>query len=167
AGGYFSLRAGRTLAVNGSNETLEPGDVVAIAGVATPLIVGGEPLLAVQKTSGATDTAVVGVVVQAMQVQEVEMPDGLPGQKSVDVQPVEGNIPPGGYMAIVTNGLVPAVKVSATAAENLRIGDLVSPAVSGKVQKSDAQYPAGTILGKVAGPYDPKTGTVPVFVTLQ
>ncbi len=167
AGGVWPLRADRTVVVNGGDEALEPGDVVAIAGVSRPLMAGGEPLLAVRKASGAADTAVVGVVVQAVRVQEVERREDPAGQKSVDVQPVEGNIPPGGYLAIVSHGLVPAVKVSGAKAEGLRVGDLVCPAASGKAEKAETQYQAGTILGKVAGPYDPKTGTVPVFVTLQ
>jgi hypothetical protein len=168
AGGYDTLLADRTVVVNGGDEPLEPGDVVAISGVAKPLMDGGEPLLAVHKANGAADTAVVGVVAQAMRVQEVERPHDPPGQKSVDVQPVKGSTRPGGYLAIVSHGLVPAVKVSASKAESLRVGDLLTPAAApGKAQKVEAQYPAGTILGKVAGPYDPETGTVPVFVTLQ
>jgi hypothetical protein len=166
-GTIYPMLAGRTLAVNGGDEILEPGDVVAISGVATPLEDGGEPMLAVRKASGAGDTAVVGVAVEAMLVQEVERLEDPRGQTSVDVQPVEGNVVPGGYLAIVTNGLVPAVKVTAVEAESLGIGDLVGPAVSGRVQRAEAQNAPGTILGKVAGPYDPKTGTVPVFVTLD
>ena len=172
AGGYFSLYANRTLVANSGDETLEPGDVVAIAGVANPLITGGEPLLAVRQASGATDTAVIGVVVQAMRVQEVERPENPTGHKSVDVQPVEGSIPPGGYLAIVSHGLAPAVKVNVQAAESLRVGEpLTSSTVPGRaeIRRADGQsaYLSGTILGKVAGPFDPKTGTVPVFVTLQ
>ncbi len=174
AGGVYPLRADRTIAVNGSAETLEPGDIVAIAGIAAPLMEGGEPLLAVRKANGATDSAVVGVVVQAIQVQEVERSENPPGQESLDVQPVEGNILPDGYLAIVTHGLVPAVKVDALAAESLHIGDLLTPsAVPGqaKVCQTDeaeqAIFTTGTILGKVAGPLDPETGTVPIFVILQ
>lgn len=171
-GGYFSLYANRTLVVNGGDATLEPGDIVAIAGVAQPLQTGGGLLLAVRKASGAADTAVVGVVVQAVRVQEIERPENPPGHKSVDVQPIEGAIPPGGYLAIVSHGLVSAVKVTTSTAESLRVGDLLSPsAVPGRAEilRADGQatYTAGTILGKVAGPLEPKTGTVPVFVTLQ
>lgn len=174
AGGVYPLRADRTIVVNGSVETLEPGDIVAIAGIAAPLMEGGEPLLAVRKANGATDSAVVGVVVQAIQVQEVERAENPPGQKSLDVQPAEGNIPPEGYLAIVTHGLAPAVKVDALAAERLRIGDLLMPStVPGWAEvcqideAGQAIYTTGTILGKVAGPLDPETGTVPVFVILQ
>lgn len=168
----------QTVVVNGSDETLQPGDVVAIAGIAEfPEHV--EPILAVRKANGATDIAVVGVVGQAMRVQELDPPDDEPGAQRIDVQPVEGDIPPGGYLSIVTHGLVPAVKVAAspTAMEKseLRIGELLSlGAVPGTVQKAETRlvdgrsaYVEGAILGKVAGPFDPETGTVPVFVTLQ
>jgi hypothetical protein len=85
----------------------------------------------------------------------------------MDVEPVGGRISPGGYLAIVTHGLVPRVKVTDVAAESLRVGDLLSPAESGKAQIAEVRHTAGTILGKVAGPYDPGTGAVPVFVTLD
>jgi hypothetical protein len=166
-GTIYPLLAGRTLAINGGDESLEPGDVVAIQGIAEPLEEGDEPMLAVRKASGVGDVAVIGVVTEAMLVQEVERPEDPPGQQSVDLAPVEGNIAPGGCLAIVTHGLVPRVKVTAAAAESLRIGALVSPAALGKVQVAEAGYEAATILGKVAGPYDPESGTVPVFITLE
>lgn len=163
-GTIYPSSATRTLVVNGSDETLEAGDVVAISGIAEPLENGGEPLLAVRKTSGAADMAVVGVVAEAMHVEEVERPEAPPGQRSVDVEPVGESIPPGGYLAIITHGLVPAVKVTAAAAESLRVGDLLGPAESGKAQIAGEHHAA---LGKVAGPYDPRSGTVPVFVILD
>jgi hypothetical protein len=166
-GTVYPKFAGRTLAINGGDEPLEPGDVVAISGIAQPLEEGDEPMLAVRKASGAGDAAVVGVVTEAILVQQVERPEDQPGEKSVDLEPVEGNIAPGGCLAIVTHGLVPGVKVSAVAGETLRIGDLVGPAASGRVQGVEARYETGTILGKVAGPYDPRTATVPVFITLE
>jgi hypothetical protein len=177
-GTVYSSLGQQTVAVNGSDETLQPGDVIAIAGIAeSPEHV--EPVLAVRKASGAADIAVIGVVGQAMRVQELDPPDDEPGAQSIDVQPVEGDIPPGGYLAIVTHGLAPAVKVaaspSAMAANELRVGELLTiGAVPGTVQKVETQLAEsrsgqveGAILGKVAGPYDPQTGTVPVFVTLQ
>jgi hypothetical protein len=179
SGAVYPMLATRSLVVNGGDDSLEAGDVVAISGVAKPLQDGGEPLLAVRKAGGADDIAVVGVVAEAILVQEVERPEDPPGQKSVDVEPVEGTIPPGGYLAIVSHGLVPAVKVgvppSAGGDYELRVGELLSlSAVSGTVQKAETQsadgrplYVEGALLGKVAGPFDPQTGTVPVFVTLQ
>jgi len=166
-GTVYPMSATRTLVVNDGDEILEPGDVVSISGIAEPLEDGGEPMLAVRKATGAADMAVVGVMVEALHVQEVERPEARPGQKSMDVEPVEGNVPPGGCLAIVTHGLVPGVKVTTAAAETLHVGALLSPASSGTVQLAEEHHTVGTILGKVAGPYDPKTGTVPVFVTLD
>jgi hypothetical protein len=174
-GTVYPMLAGRTLVINGGDETLEPGDIVAISGVAEPLEAGSEPMLAVRKASGTTDTAVVGVVAEAMSVREVERPHDPPGQKSIDLEPVEGDVEPGGCLAIVTHGLVPAVKVGTPNAASLQVGDMVVPAATpGTIQKAEttqvngqAALPDGTILGKVAGPYDPDAGTVPVFVTLR
>jgi hypothetical protein len=177
-GGIIYPDAPQTVVVNDGDETLEAGDVVAIAGIAE-FPGSTNPVLAVRKTNGAADIAVVGVVGQAMRVQEVDPLDGDPREEMVDVQPVEGDIPPGAYLAIVSHGLAPAVKVAvpptARADNELRVGELLSlGAVPGTVQKAEAQlvdgrsvYAEGTILGKVAGPFDPQTGTVPVFVTLQ
>jgi hypothetical protein len=165
AGGYWSLRADRTLVVNGSDETLEPGDVVALAGVVESPF-GGEPLLAVRKADASHASAIVGVAVQAVRLEMKEVERGA--GETLDVQPVEGNIPPQGYLAIVTGGLAPAVRVDAPS-ESLEIGDLLTVSSRpGRVQKAGASVQSdGTILGKVAGPVDVETGTVPVFVVLR
>ncbi len=165
AGGYWSLRADRLLVVNGGDETLEPGDVVALAGVVESPF-GGEPLLAVRKADAAHASAVVGVAVQAMRLEIKEVEPGAGG--SLDVQPVEGNITPKGYLDIVTGGLVPAVKVDVPAG-GLEIGDLLTvSSTPGRAQKAGAGVEStGAILGKVAGPLDVEHGTVPVFVVLQ
>lgn len=67
---------------------------------------------------------------RALRVQEVDPPDGNPKEKLVDVEPIEGDIPAGGYLAIVSYGLVPAVKVAAPptamAADELRVGEPLS-----------------------------------------
>lgn len=163
AANYWSMQAGRTVVVNGGDEPLAPGDVVAITGVAAAPL-GTEPLLAVRKADAAHAPAVVGVVIQAMRLEMVEVEptmDPVP-----DLQPVAGDAPPGGYLAIATDGLVPAVKVEAPAG-GLEIGDqlTVSPA-PGRVREAGPGS-EGTILGKVAGPVDAETGTVPVFVVLR
>ncbi len=165
AGGYSTLYADRLVVVNGGDEMLEPGDVVALAGVAkSPL--GGEPLLAVRKADAAHAPAICGVVLRALRL---EVKEGEPGVgASLDVQPVEGSIPPQGYLAIVTGGLAPAVRVEALA-DDLQIGDLLTvSSIPGRAQKVGGGIErAGAILGKVAGPVDAATGTVPVWVTLR
>ena len=163
SGGYSSMAANRMVVVNGGDEPLEPGDVVAIAGVVESPN-GGEPLLAVRRADASNGAAVVGVVVQAMRVEMVE----IEGVESLDVQPVEGSIPPGGYLAIVTSGLVTGVKVDVPPGD-LRIGDwlAVSTAPGFAGMATAESRDSGAILGKVAGPVDAENGTVPVFVTLR
>ena len=171
AGGVFALAANATVALNGADVVLEPGDVVAISSMAPSPMAGGPPILAVRKADGADDIAIVGVVAQALRVETVLAPDDPAGQKVLDVQPVEGSAAPGGYVAIISQGLAPAVKVTAPA-EPLRVGELVgASAVAGTVEVQRAGEGAATVagatLGKIVGPYDPQTGTVPVFITLQ
>lgn len=165
AGGYWSKHADRLLVVNGGDETLEPGDVVALAGVVESPF-GGEPLLAVRQADAAHASAVIGVVAQAVRLEMKEVEPGA--GKTLDVQPVAGNIPPQGYLALVTGGLAPAVKVDAPAG-GLEIGDLLTvSSAPGKAQKVGAGVESdGAILGKVAGPMDAENGTVPVFVVLR
>ncbi len=168
SGGYSGALADRTLVVNGGSESLQVGDVVSMVGVAQSPIDSGELLLSVQKAQGRADAAVIGVVVQAVEVTKLELTGSPPGQTFMDVQPVEGDAPPGGYLAIVSYGLVAAARIGAADAGVLQVGDLVcSGDAPGTVQLAGAPQAAGTILGKVAGPYDPETSTVPVFVTLK
>jgi len=166
SGGYSTLHASQLVVVNGGDEALEPGDVVAIAGIVESPD-GGEPLLSVHKADEFNSKALVGVVVQAMRVEMKEI-EGEEGLTSLDVQPVEGTVSPGGYLAIVTSGLAPAVKVDVPTA-SLEIGDLITasavPGVAWKVAAGLEGHEA--ILGKVAGPVDAETGTVPVFITLR
>jgi hypothetical protein len=163
AANYWLLRADRTIVVNGGDEALDTGDVVAIASVVDSPD-GGGPLLAVRKASGGDAAAVVGVAVQAVRVEKRE----IDSVETLDVQPVAGSAPPGGYLAMVSSGLVAAVKVDPSAG-SLQIGDLITVSnVPGAARKvTPGAESGGTIVGKVAGPVDATTGTVPVFVTLR
>lgn len=72
-------------------------------------------------------------------------------------------IPPNGYLWVVTTGLT-QVQVEGPVSP----GQLLVPSNIPGVAKAAPAAPApGTVLGKVAGPPDPDTGLVPVFVTLQ
>lgn len=167
AGGYYSLKAGqRTIVFNGDVVALRPGDVVALAGVVESPD-GSGPMLSVRRADAAHSTAVIGVVVQAVQAEMREMPE-LDGAAILDVQPVEGDAPPGGYLAVATEGLVPGVRVDLSRGE-LEIGDwLTVAAVPGVARRADPSgADEGAILGKVAGPVDAQTGTVPVFIILH
>ncbi len=160
---YWAMNPSPCIVINGGDDVLEPGDVVAIAGV-TKSPYGDGLILAVHKADETNAAAVVGVVVQAMQVEMKQME----GVESLDVQPVKGSAAPKGYLAIVSSGLVPAVKVDMSAG-SLKIGDLVTiSTVAGAARKvTPGVESEGSILGKVAGPMDAATGTVPVFVTLR
>lgn len=166
AGGYASKAGQRTIAFNGDDVALRPGDVVALAGVVESPD-GSGPMLSVQRADAAHSAAVIGVMVQAVRAEMREMAE-LGGVAILDVQPVEGDAPPGGYLAIATEGLVPAVRVD-LARGDLEIGDwLTVAAIPGVARRADpAGADEGAILGKVAGPVDPQTGTVPVFIILR
>ncbi len=167
AGGYWSMKSGqRTIVFNGDSVALRPGDVVALAGVVESPD-GGEPMLSVRRADAGHGTAVVGVVVQAVRAEMREMAE-LDGAAILDVQPVEGSALPGGYLAIATEGLVPAVRVDLSRGE-LEIGDwlTVAAAPGVAVRASPAGADDGALLGKVAGPVDLQNGTVPVFVILR
>ncbi len=161
-GGYWSLKADRLVAVNGGEETLQPGDVVAIAGVGQ--LPDGTAALAVRRADSACGTAVVGVVAQAVRVEMVSSGRG----QSPDVQPVDGDVAPGGYLAIVTAGLATGVRVEA-AAGSLEIGDwLTVSSTPGAAAKAGPEGAGGgALLGKAAGPVDAASGTVPVFIILR
>jgi hypothetical protein len=163
AANYYAMNPSPCIVMNGGADTLEPGDVVAMAGV-TKSPYGDGVILVVQKADETNATALVGVVVQAMQIEMRE----VDGSESLDVQPVEGSAPPKGYLAIVSSGLVRAVKVDVSVG-SLKIGDLVTSASTpGTARKvTSAVESEGAILGKVAGAVDASTGTVPVFVTLR
>lgn len=160
AANYYSLLGDRLVAVNGGEENLQPGDVVAMAGVADGP--RGEPVLVVQRADSSNAAAVIGVVAQAMQVEERE----LENQTYVDVRPVEGDVAPGQYLALITSGLATGVRVD-SAAGALHIGDWVTVSSTPGAVTRAAAGQAGAFLGKVAGPPDLETGTVPIFVTLR
>jgi hypothetical protein len=163
ASGYWYAAAARTVVINGGTEPLEPGDIVAIAGTAESRL-GTDRLLAVSKATPANAPAVVGVAVTSMraEVRAVE------GTEFLDVEPTEGSAAPGGYLAIVTSGLAPAVKVEAASA-GMKIGDWLAVSATPGAGKAVGLESGNSMpaLGKVAGPVDAKTQTVPVFVILR
>jgi hypothetical protein len=160
---YWATSASKTVVVNQGTEPLEPGDIVAIAGVSeSPL--GSDHLLAVRKATGDNASAVVGVAVASLRTELRQ----IEGAEYLDVEPTDGPTPPGGYLAIVTSGLVPAVKVGAPS-ESMKIGEWLTVSGTPGAGKALEAESVGSIpvLGKIAGPVDATTGTVPVFVILR
>lgn len=163
SGGYSTKKAQRTLAVNGSTEILEVGQVVALAGVVEAPDGRGH-LLAVRKADEASGSSTIGVVVQAIEGEVVDRGPRY-GGVTLSINPREGDIYPYGFLMIVTHGLAPAVRMEALP-EDLQIGDLVT--ASGTAGSATRVKPKGNeylpILGKIAGLPDLVSGTVPVFV---
>jgi hypothetical protein len=162
AANYWASQSNRLLAFNSSNQSLQSRDVLAIAGVVD--LPDGTPLLAVQKADLMNSTAIVGVMLQGVSLKIVQVGNS----QALDIEPFDGDVAAGGYLAIVTNGLVTSVRV-ATSSGNLQIGDwLTISSTPGIAMLSDSQSQADIpLLGKVAGLIDPLTGLVPVFVILH
>ncbi len=119
-GGYWEGKPSATLVQNGGDEPIEEGDIVALAGVAVAPATD-QPILMVAKASATHHPAIVGVAVRAARVEARAEGD----RETADVQPVDGPAPPGGYLFIVSSGLVPRVKVDASSGL-LRPGDWIA-----------------------------------------
>jgi hypothetical protein len=86
-----------------------------------------------------------------------------PTMTDTRVLPSSDPISPDSYLFVVTNGLA-YVRVQGPVTP----GQLLVPSsVPGVATAASAAPAQGTVLGKVAGPPDPGTGLVPVFVTLR
>ncbi|MGD9101699.1 MAG: hypothetical protein PVF45_14555 [Anaerolineae bacterium] len=89
------------IARNTSQETLRVGDVVAVSGVGPVLAEHTAPVLQVRQAT-ASDASVLGVV-----YCRGEFYAASGGERASDdsVQPVAGDVAPGDYLMVVTNGL--------------------------------------------------------------
>ncbi|MBI5877803.1 MAG: hypothetical protein HZB53_09145 [Chloroflexi bacterium] len=162
AGGIFSMAGASTIAVNGGAESLAPGDVVAIAGVST--VPGtNQMVLSVRKVDTTTASAVVGVVGQTLRGEQKEVVAGAP---SFDLQLTNSPAANGGYVSVVTSGLAMVNVGAATSAP--AIGDWLAVSSGGTVARAaEVSGMTPALIGKAAGPVDPKTGLMPVFVILH
>ncbi len=157
------------LTLNMGETSLATGDLVAMVGV-TESPSDGQPMLAVASVNATNQNAVIGVVKEAIAVSEISGEDGNP---RLSFSPTDGEITPGGYLVIITEGLAPAVNLSSlnsdlAAASSLAIGDKIALSTSGETTQSAAGAPAGGIvIGKVAGPVDEATGTVPMYIDID
>ena len=163
----------QSLVVNLGNSPIEPGDLVAMAGVATSPE-GGQTMLGVAKLDASNQNAVIGVAKQAVANQTVIMEDG---KEHVDFQPTSGNAAPQSHLVIITNGLAPAVKISSMAPlAKARIGDKIAVTKQINVdfalvlnsETSRSLYQENAIvIGKMAGAYDEASGTMPMFIDID
>ena len=95
----------RSLVVNLGQTAIQPGDLVAMVGVA-PSPEGAEPMLAVAKVDAENRNAVIGVAAEAMSVATRTLEDE---SEQIDFSPAIGASEPNGYLVIITDGLAPAV----------------------------------------------------------
>jgi hypothetical protein len=175
------------IAQNGDEGLLEPGDLVAVAGLADPVNPEAiRPILIVRKAEASFSQGVVGVVeghyvYKAMTEQvPVEYPEE--GEKEASFSDRMTEIineepaAPGEYMSVVYRGLA-KVKVDASSSP-IRVGDLLSVstatghameaqslAIEG--EKAMGGYLLGTVVGKALEPLNEGQGVIWVLVDLQ
>ena len=155
--------AAKSLVINLGKTTIEPGDLVAMVGV-TSSPENGQPMLAVARLDADNRKAVIGVAVGAFAAETITLEDG---SEIIDFAPVAGAIAPDSYLVIITGGLAPAVNVTSLAlvAEG-EIGDKIAVSVSGAMVLSSRDAD-GIVVGKMAGPIDAATGTLPMFIDID
>lgn len=153
----------QSLVVNLGVTAIEPGDLVAMVGV-IPSPENGQPMLAVAKVDASNHQAVIGVAKEAISVKPVTFEEGA---AYVDFAPVAGAVAPNGYLVIITAGLAPAVNVSSlTLVADGIIGDKISLSANGEMALFSREA-AGIVVGKMAGPIDAATGTIPLFINID
>ena len=165
--------AAQSLVVNLGSSPIAPGDLVAMAGIASSAE-NGQPMLGVARVDAGNQNAVIGVAKQAVSNTTVIFEDG---SEYVDFQPTTGSIGPDSYLVIITGGLAPAVNLSSLAlVSEGKIGDKISLAgqTNGEValvlsrQAGPSSYRSPAIvIGKVAGAIDEINGTIPLFVDID
>lgn len=163
-GTVYSISAGQSLVMNAGATAIEPGDLVALAGVAaTPEY--GTPILAVAKVDSANRHAVVGVAAESISAETLVSPED--GRESIDFSTAPGAAPPNGYLTIVTKGLAPAVKTSSLGVmSGLHIGDKIALSATGSMELATGKSDTVTI-GRVVAPVDAASGTVAVLIDIN
>jgi hypothetical protein len=174
------------IAQNGDEELLEPGDLVAVAGLTEPVNPDAvRPILIVRKADASFGQGVIGVVEGHYVYEDVtpetamEAPDGG-HEETRFAQRVTETIreepaAPGEYLSVVYRGLV-RIKVDATASP-IAVGDPLSvSSTPGRAMRAQylaiegaaaAAYSPGTVVGKAVEPLNEGQGFIWVLVDLQ
>lgn len=167
------VAAQQSLVVNLGDDPIEPGDLVAMAGI-TPSPEDGQPMLGVAKLDASNLGAVIGVVKHAVLNRTVTMEDG---RERVEFQPIVGSVESNGYLVIVTGGLAPAVNLSSLVPVSTgKVGDRIALlaqadgevifALNSQMSRSPFHEPE-TVIGKMAGPIDEVNRTIPMFIDID
>ncbi len=153
----------QSLVVNQGSTVIEPGDLVSMVGLsASPE--NGQMMLAVAKVDANNRSAVIGVAKQAVAAAIIAFEDD---SESMDFAPVAGASAPDSYLIIVTDGLAPAVNLTSLAfVANMQIGSKMAVSASGEMALSSSAADE-IVVGKVAGPIDEATGTIPIFIDID
>ncbi len=177
----------RSLAVNLGEASIEPGDLVALVGVATSPE-ADQPMLGVAKVDAQNRSTVIGVAVEAIAVETVILEDQ---QEAVNFVRMAGAIAPDSPLVLITEGLAPAVNVSSLAtATDWSIGNRIALSTSGELVRAGGATDSPGVeaagveaagvdsvalnatenaieIGKVASPVDEASGTVALFVDID
>jgi hypothetical protein len=157
------VAATQSLVVNLGTTAIEPGDLVAMVGVSESPS-DGQPMLAVARLDATNRNGVIGVAKQAVDSAMVTLEDG---SHYLDFTPVDGVAAPNGFLVIITGGLAPAVNIDSLAqVGGGQIGDKMTVTTNGEMALSTSEVSA-IVVGKLAGPVDPVTGTVPLFIDID
>ena len=155
--------ATQALVVNLGDVTIEPGDLVAMVGVAESPE-NGQPMLAVARVDADNRNAVIGVATKAVAVSTIVHEDE---SESIDFTPVAGVIAPGGYLVIITAGLAPEVNLTSLALmADGQIGDKIALSASGEMALAGVD-PDEIVVGKLAGSSDAAKRVVPMFIAID
>ncbi len=153
----------QSLVINLGGTAIAPGDLVAMVGIAKSPE-NGQPMLGVAAVNAGNQNAVIGVATMGMSLNTVTFEDR---GEVIDFSPAAGVIPPDGYLVIITAGLAPAVNVNSLAqVTGGQIGDKITLSQSGEMALATGQT-KGIVIGKMAGPVDETTGTVPLFIDID
>ena len=164
----------QSLVVNSGDTAIEPGDLVAMVGVAASPE-NGQPMLAVAKVNDGNGSAVIGVAKEAVSHEIVALEDG---NEYVDFAPAAGGVAPNSYLVIITDGLAPAVNLAGLTSADVSSADMTTLSATWKIGSKIEIFQGGGIglasggedtivLGKVAGPVDPENGSIPVFIDID
>ena len=168
---------------NGDPDPLRVGDVVAISGIAPPLMGQQTPILQVRRAT-ANGGGALGVVQGRAAVTATETPVSLKaaslGGDSDQTVTVEmpglapGNVAPGDYLFVVVQGLV-QVRADASVSA-IEVGDPLGPVAlpspsgrgaggeGGLAQKLTSVTPSTPVLGRALEPLAKGTGLIWVLV---
>jgi hypothetical protein len=128
-------------------DALSPGDIVAAAGVASPLPGSGAPLSLV-RLAGPDAIGVVGVVEGRLALTRVPQPEGEEAQPRLELRSAEGPARPGDYVALTVLG-VARVKVDLDLAE-IEPGTRLTSDTGGRVRALKTVVVEGLTLAESA-----------------